>query len=548
MLKFTVISGTTGVTENCYLYEYGDDMIMLDCGVGFPGIEMQGVDLVIPDFSYVIQNKSKLKAIFLSQGHEDHMGALPFLVGEAKAPIYATPLVIALLQDKFADYGIKNFTVQSFDPTKDVLTAGVFKLTPFRVSHSIPETVGYAIDTPEGRFMHVAEHKFDPDPVVGKPFDVEYAKRLSAGGVRALVSDALGSNKEGSTAGERSIEAEIERIVGAASGAVFFSCISSNISRIQQALDVAGRVGRKVAFIGRSVQRKAQISQEQGFLTYPQNIEIGPKQAAQMKRRDVLYIVAGSFGQINGSLVRIATGSHKLVSAAEGDTAIFASYPGPPYSKEAIDFAVDSFTDMGVDCHYYDINDKLHVSGHGGKDDIVSLFDIVRPTFFIPVGGTIRFMESYKRLAVAWGANPGNVFKLKPGDSVEFSKGGAIKGKSIKVREVLVDGLGIGDVGKVVLSDRKSLSEHGIAVVIVKADLAKGKLIEDPEIVSRGFVFQKLQKDFLADSAKKLRKELESTQKFNSKSLRYLTVEFLAGLFFKETGRRPMILPVVVEV
>lgn len=547
MLKFTAISGTIGVTENCYLYEYGDDMIMVDCGVGFPGMEMQGVDLVIPDFSYVVQNKHKLKGIFLSQGHEDHYGALPFLLQSVNAPIYAAPLVISLLQDKFADYGTKNFSVHGFDPTKDVITAGVFKLTPFRVSHSIPETLGYAIDTPEGRVMHVAEHKFDPDPVVGKPFDEDYAKRLASSGVKLLVSDSLGSNHHGSTPPEKPIEDEIRRIVTPAKGSIFFSCISSNMSRMQQAIDVAEETNRRVVFVGRSVQRKVMIAKEMGFMHFDDHLEVTPKKAATMRRNELMYIVAGSFGQVNGSLVRIATGAHKFIAAAEGDTAILASNPGPPYSKEAIDFAVDSFIDMGVDTFYYDVDDNLHVSGHGGQADIVKLFDMVKPTYFIPVGGTIRFMESYKRLAVGWGAKPENVFKLKPGDSVEFSQSGATKGKSIRVRDVLVDGLGVGDVGKVVLEDRQSLSENGIAVVLVKADLGKAKLLEDPEIISRGFVFQKQHNSFLVDSAKALRKELETAKKFSPKGLRYMTVEFLGGLFFKETGRRPMILPVIVE-
>lgn len=265
-LKFIAISGTTGVTENLYVYEYGNDMIVVDCGVGFPESEMFGIDLVIPDFSYVVANKNKLRGILISHGHEDHLGALPYLMKEVSAPIYATELVAGFIQDKFQDYDRQAPKITVFDPERDILTLGVFKVSPFRVAHSVPDGVGFCIDTPEGKMFHVPDYKFDWTPVDGKPFDVAKVANLASGGVLALASDALGANTPGYTESEREIEDRIEGVLTHVPGKVYFTTISSNISRMQQAINAAQRLGRKVALVGRSIERKAEIAKNLGTL------------------------------------------------------------------------------------------------------------------------------------------------------------------------------------------------------------------------------------------------------------------------------------------
>src|SRR5258708_33191691 len=334
MLKFIAISGTTGVTQNCYVYETETDMIIVDCGVGFPEPEMYGVDLIIPDFTYIRENVRKLRGIVISHGHEDHLGALPFLLKDVKAPIYATRLVAGFIKDKFEDQGAKVPQINIFDPERDVVTLGSFKITPFRVSHSVPDGVGFCIDTPEGKAFHVPDYKFDWTPVDGKPFDVRRAASLAmSGNVLMLASDSLGSTSPGHTESEAFIEGAIEAIMSKAHGQIFFTTISSNISRMQQAINVAGRLNRKVVFVGRSIDRKADIAKRLGYLNYPIGIVVNAKQAKRMDPKNLMYIISGSYGQPGSALYRVATADHEFLNIGKGDVVIFSADPAPPGSK-----------------------------------------------------------------------------------------------------------------------------------------------------------------------------------------------------------------------
>src|SRR4030066_1159823 len=297
MLKFIALSGTIGVTENLYVYEYENDMIVVDCGVGFPEPEMLGVDLVIPDFSYIRKNRNKLRGILISHGHEDHLGALPFLLRDVKAPVYSTKLVSGFIREKLDDYEIKGADLRVFDPEKDVLSLGNFKVTPFRVSHSVPDGVGFCIDTPEGKIFHVPDYKFDWTPVDGRPFAAAKVATLASQGSLALASDALGANTPGYTESERAIEGRIEAIASSAKGKIYLTTISSNISRMQQTINVAAKLGRKVVLIGRSIERKAQIAKDLGYLLYPNDLVIRSKQASRLSPDKLLYIISGSYGQ-----------------------------------------------------------------------------------------------------------------------------------------------------------------------------------------------------------------------------------------------------------
>lgn len=553
MLRFIALSGTTGVTENLNVYEYlpaqagHDEMIILDCGVGFPDLEMPGVDLVIPDFSYVVKNRHKLKAIVLSQGHEDHIGALPFLLRQLNAPIWCAPLVTEFLNEKFRDNGITDFKINTFDPNKDTFQIGSFKISPFRVAHSVPDTVGFAIETPEGKIMHVPEHKIDQQSVDGMPFDLSRAKNLSVGNVLCLISDCLGANEPGFTDSGQEIEERMLNIARNAKKALFMSAMSSSIGRFQQMINVATRLRRKVVFVGRSIQNKTESAHKLGYLKYLDDQVVDLKKARKMHPRDLMYIIAGCYGQVGSSVYRLATDDDDRISVTEGDTFIFSANPAPPYSKESQDFVIDELIDRGVDVHYYDLKEGLHVSGHGGQEDIKMLFDITKPKYFIPTGGTIKHMHSYEKLVLSTGKEKNNVFKLKPGDSVEFKNGEARRGQKISVKEVMVHGLGIGDIGKTVLEHRTLLGKQGMVVVVLKAT-KHGKVLDKPEIVSRGFVFEGISGGLLNDSIQRLMKHLRTHNNLTSKKIKDETIKFLEGYFFKSTGRSPMILPIVVEV
>ncbi len=547
-LKFIALSGTTGVTENFYVYEYGNDMIIVDCGVGFPEADMLGVDLVIPDFGYIKQNASKLRGILITHGHEDHIGALPFLLKEVKAPIYATKLVAGFIEDKFADYEMPPQKVNVFDPDKDVLTLGVFKVSSFRVSHSVPDGVGYVIDTPEGKLFHVADYKFDWTPVDDKPFDVKRMVSLASEGVLGLASDSLGSTTAGYTESEKELEQKIEEIFRKGKNKIFFTTISSNISRMQQALNACFRLGRKVVFIGRSIEKKVEIARELGYIHYPPDLVIAPKAARRLPGNKIMYLISGSYGQPGSALYRVALSEHDYLSVEQGDLVVFSSDPAPPGSKTNVDMVVDKLIELNADVHYYDMQEDLHVSGHGSQKDIEMLMALLKPKYAIPIGSTIRHMRAYSQLAQGMGIDPKNVFEMLPGQVLEFlNKNARISGK-VPIKNVLVDGLGIGDVGQVVLRDRKILARDGVAIVMLQFDRLEGKLISDPEIISRGFVYEEKEKGFLKRSGLDLRQMIERKKGVNARIVRDATIDFLERYFFDKTGRRPMILPVIVEV
>jgi ribonuclease J len=546
MLRFIALSGTVSVTENLYIYEANGRMMIVDCGVGFPDLDMRGVDLVIPDFSYIVKNKNRLDGIIVSQGHEDHMGAIPFLLRDVQAPIYAAPLVTEFLKDKLDEFGIKDYKIHTFDPDSGDFQVGPFRIQPFSVTHSIPDTVGFAIDTPEGRVMHIPEHRIDQNPVVGRPFNIQRAKDLSKD-VLFLASDCLGSNKPGFINGEKAVEGNIEKIVRDAKFTVFTTAISSNIGRFQQMLNVAKNTDRNVVLVGRSIQKKIEMADKLGYIKFPDNLIINFKEARKLKRDKLFYIVSGCYGQVGSSLYQLSLGDHQRVQVTQGDTMIISADPAPPYSKETQDFVIDQLTDKGVDVHYYELKEGTYVSGHGGQDDILELFNIVRPKYFIPIGGAIRYLRAYEKLLETKFNTPNNrVFKLKPGENIIFDNAKVRMGEKIHTKEVMVHGLGVGDVGKVVLGDRAVLGTEGVAVAVIK--LGKDKKILSASIISRGFVFEKFSKELIRESEKRLIRTLERKNKFDKASINAVTLDYLENYFYQKTGRRPMILPVVVEV
>ena len=547
MLRFIALSGTTGVTENLSVYEYKDEMIVLDCGVGFPDLEMPGVDLVIPDFSYVVKNKHKLKAVVLSQGHEDHIGALPFLFREVNVPIYCAPLVTEFVEEKFRDKGVNNFKINTFNPDTDTFQVGSFKISPFRVSHSVPDTVGFAIETPEGKVIHVPEHKIDQESVDGQSFDLARCKKLSEGENICLIADCLGANEPGFAPSGVPVEENLFKVSKDAKKALFMTAMSSSIGRFQQMINVANRLQRKVVFVGRSIQNKTESAHKLGYLKYTNDQVVDMKQAKKIHPRNLMYVIAGCYGQVGSSVYRVATDDDSRISVVEGDTFVFSANPAPPYSKESQDFVIDELIDRGVDVHYYDLNEGLHVTGHGGQEDIKMLFDIVKPKYFIPTGGTIKHMHAFEKLVMSTGREKEEVFKLKPGDSVDFKNGVAIRGQKISVKEVMVHGLGIGDIGKTVLEHRTLLGKQGMVVIVFKAT-KDGKVLNKPEIVSKGFVYEGISGGLLNDSIQRLMKHLGTHNNLNSKKLKDEAIKFLEGYFFKSTGRSPMIIPIVVEV
>lgn len=554
-LRFIAISGTIDVTENLYIYEYVPDrgpgeIIVLDCGVGFPEEATFGVDLVIPDFTYLVKNQDKIKGVFVSHAHEDHFGAIPFLLDVLPdVKIYSSKLVAGFIEDKLLDYGIRGKKVNIVDPEGEPITAGSFIIDAFRITHSVPDSLGFSITAPVGRAFHVPDFKFDWTPVDGKPFDIAKAASLAKGGVLFMASDSLGATSEGYTMSEIDIEKNIAAIIKEAKGKVFFTTISSNISRMQQAINICQTLGKKVVFIGRSIERKAEIARVLGHLTYDNKTVVSIKQSNSLPPDKILYIVSGCYGQVGSALYRVAIGEHQFLKVKAGDVVVFSADPAPPGTGQTTNYVVDNLIEKGAEVHYYDTQEDLHVSGHGSQKDIEMLLALVRPKYLVPIGGTVRHNRQYNALAQKMGWEKEQTLELKHGDVVEFTRDGKVKnGESVPVRSLLVDGLGLGDVGEVVLSDRKTLAKEGVVIVVMQTDKASGNLVGEPELISRGFVFMKGNKSFLERSGTAVANEIRAmARRRERKDMKRLAAEFLERFFFEETGRRPMILPVIVE-
>ena len=382
-LRFIAISGTIDVTENLYVYEYVPEkgpaeLIVVDCGVGFPEEAAFGVDLVVPDFSYLVKNKEKIKGVFISHAHEDHFGALPFLLDQLPdVSIYSAKLVAGFIEDKLVDYGIRGKKVNIIDPEGAPTTVGSFIVDAFRITHSVPDSLGFCISTPIGRFFHVPDYKFDWTPVDGKPFDVAKASTLAKGGVIAMASDSLGATTEGYTMSEAELERNIGNIFKEAKGRIFVTTISSNISRMQQVIDIAKAQGRKVILVGRSIEKKVAIARELGNIRYDDKDVIPDRSAKSLPPEKVVYIISGCYGQIGSALYRIATDDHKFLKIQPNDMVVFSADPAPPGTHFSTNYVVDSLIERGAEVHYYDTQEDLHVSGHGSQNDIHMLLALV---------------------------------------------------------------------------------------------------------------------------------------------------------------------------
>jgi ribonuclease J len=553
-LRFIALSGTTEVTENAYVYEYlsndgqVSDMVLVDCGLGFSDSEISGVDLVIPDFDYVKSNLDKLRGVVITHGHEDHLGALPFFLKEVETPVYATKLVAGFIESRLNDYGVRNRKINVIDPDKDVLSLGSFRFTPFRLSHSVPDSVGFAIDTPEGRIFHVSDYKFDWTPVSGHSFDIRKAASMASAGVLAVISDCLGSTTPGYTLSEMEVGKKIEEIVADARGRVFFTTISSNISRIQQALNVASNLGRRACFVGRSIETKSKISERLGYLKIKKGLLIDAKKASRLPDNKAMYIISGSYGQPGSNLYRLSMGEHRFLHVKSSDVVIFSSDPAPPGTEEAVNFVVDRLTELKAEVHYYDLQEDLHVSGHGSQEDIKLLFALLKPKYFIPIGGTIRHMRAYSQLVEKMGFNQESVFELLPGEIVEFKSGTAKRSGKIPVKEVFVDSLQTHGPKSIVIRNRQSLTKDGIALVLIQVDKARNKLVFSPDIIVRGQTLMKKDKESLIHARRGLEVRINNIKRLDKQAIREVSTKFLENFFFKSMKRRPLVVPVVIEI
>jgi len=551
-VRFVPLGGVIGVTKNMYLYElYRDDelqdILIVDCGIGFPQDKALGVDFEIPDVTYLLDKIDKIRAILLTHGHEDHITALPFhYKALGRPPLYASLLTSSFIENKFKE-SKENVQPNIVDFDREY-TFGGFRVEYVRMTHSIPDTTHIIIHTPLGTMYHGSDYKLDLTPIFGESPDFYKITKAGHEGVLCLFSDCLGTERPGLTLSENIVGETFDDEVRKTKGKFVMSTFSSNISRIRQCVDAAVKYNRKICFLGRSMKQNTETAAMIGYLPIPKGFVIKEQDVMKMAPNKVCIIAAGSQGQYNSALSRLANNQHKFIQVKAGDKVLFSSDPIPGNESSVYDVVEDLVT-LGATVVYSDVQDQLHASGHGSQEDIKFLVRFTKPKYHIPIGGTIRHQRGYQRLCTDLGYKKESVFMLNEGETIIFEKGGARKGAKVETKSIYVDAQGVGDVGNIVLRDRKTLSTEGIVVIVLMLD-RNGRTVGPARIISRGFVFEK-KEDMMFDKAQKLLEKTIQTHQnkpFHPDEIRKDVSKTLESFFYKERGREPLVIVDVVQV
>lgn len=438
-LKLLSLGGWSGVNQNMFVYETDRDVLIVDCGVDFPDDPDSKVEVLVPDVSYLKSRRDKIRGVLITHGHMDHFGALPFILPQiGNPPVYATRLVKGFIEARMAEFDIGSTEIRLIDPSRGPFRLGSFGIDSFRVNHSVPDSVGFCLTTPVGKIFHVADFKFDLTPVDGRVFEIAKAAQLAHSGVLALLCDCLGAIHSGFTSSEQEIENIFDQIIRETKGQIFITTISSNISRFQQAIQASLEHGRRIVFLGRSVEEKIEVARQLDYLKLDRKNIVLPRKAKKMPQGKLTYLVAGSYGQSNSALSRIADDDYRDVKLEKGATVVFSADPAPPGSRQAVDRLVDKLTLRGAKVYYYEIQENLHVSGHGSANDIRLLFAIVKPKYFFPIGGNPRHIRAYYFLAREMGARGEQILELFNGEIVQLSSNQARIVDRIKIKSLPV--------------------------------------------------------------------------------------------------------------
>jgi len=547
-LKIIPLGGLSEIGKNMMVMEYENDIIIIDVGLMFPKEEMLGIDLVIPDFSYLLEKRENIKGIIITHGHEDHIGALPYLLSQLNVPVYSTKLTQGLISVKLKQRRVRTAAEFKVIPHGGKITLGNFKVEFFPVCHSIPDSVGLIIQTPVGTIVHSGDFKLDYTPVDAKPTDLARLAQLGAQGVLLLLSDSTYSELPGYTPSEMVVGETLDRIIAEAPGRVIVTTFSSLVSRVQQVIDVAVKYQRRVFIVGRSMNDTVRIALELGYLNAPEGLLARLDELRGVPHDKTIFITTGSQGEPTSALVRMANHDHRQLHILRGDTVILSATPIPG-NEALVNRTVDNLFKQGARV-FYDRVAQVHVHGHGSQEELKLLLNLVKPRFFMPIHGEFRHLTLHAKLAESVGIPKENIFVLEDGDVLELSPWeGKVNGKVI-AGNVYVDGLSVGDIGSVVLRDRKMLSRDGIVMVIIAINRQTGKLVGRPDIVSRGFVDTKESKDMIEESRNLVARTLDHGHNqpadwgFISTKVR----DVLNKYYYDQTKRRPMILPFMVKV
>jgi ribonuclease J len=549
-LRIIPLGGLGEIGKNMMAMEYGDDIVVIDSGLMFPEEEMLGIDLVIPDISYLLENKEKVRGIIITHGHEDHIGALPYILPQLNVPIYSTRLVHGLISLKLKERKVLAHTKLNIIPANTQFSLGRFKIEFFAVCHSIADAVGLIIHTPIGTVVHSGDFKLDYTPVGGQPSDLSRLAQLGGQGVLLLLSDSTYVELPGYTPSEMVVGEAIDNIMANAPGRVIVTTFASLISRAQQVIDAAAKHGRRVFIVGRSMNDTTKLAIDLGYLTAPPGIIGRLDEIRGLPKEKIVLLTTGSQGEPTSALVRIANGDHRQLHIIKGDTVVISA-SAIPGNESLVNKTVDSLFKQGAQV-YYDKIARVHVHGHGAQEELKLLINLVKPKFFIPIHGEYRHLSLHTRLAITSGIPPENTFILEDGDILELNpNSGRVVGK-VASGNVYVDGLSVGDIGGVVLRNRRMLSRDGMVVVIIAINQQSGRLVGRPDIVSRGFVdiesveSNQMLKESCDLVAGVLDHEGERLAEWGSVNNRVR--DTLNRFYYERTKRRPMILPVMVKV
>ncbi|WP_296113717.1 ribonuclease J [uncultured Anaerococcus sp.] len=547
-LRVIPIGGLHEVGKNCTLVEYGNDAIMIDCGLTFPDEEMLGVDIVIPDFTYVEENKHKLRGIFVTHGHEDHVGAIPYFLKNIDTNVYCSKLTKGLIENKFKEHGLNKNKIKMVN-VNNTVKAGRLSAEFIRVSHSIPDACAIAVKSPIGTIIFTGDFKMDFTPIDNDPTDIQRIAELGKKGVLALFADSTNVEREGFSLSEKVVGETFVKIFGQAKSRIIVATFASNLHRVQQIITAAEKYNRKVALSGRSMLNNVRIASELGYLKIKKNTLIDMKSIKKYADDELVILSTGTQGEPLSALTRMANREHRQISLNETDTVILSS-SAIPGNEMAINTTINNLTKIGCKIVYSSLA-KVHASGHACQEEIKLMYQLITPKYLIPAHGEIRQLSKHAEIAMDMGQPKENIFICENGDVIEFTKKSAAKKGKVQAGNVLVDGSGIGDVGNIVLKDRKHLSEDGLMVVSITFDRHTQELLAGPEIVSRGFVYVKENQDIIENAKDIVLRSINKCKKQEIKALsqiKYQIREDLKSYIYNELGRDPMILPVISEL
>ena len=547
-LNIIPLGGLGEIGKNMTAFRYDNDLILIDAGLMFPEDDMLGIDLVIPDITYLIENQDKLKGIFLTHGHEDHIGALPFILKQLDVPVYGTALTLGILEGRLEEAGVSTVNLNVVK-SGDRVRAGVFKLEFMRVNHSIPDAIGMAIHTPVGLIVHTGDFKIDQTPVDGQVMELNRFAEYGDKGVLLMMADSTNAERPGYTQSEKFVGETFDNEFRYAKNRIIVATFSSNVHRIQQICDAAVRYGRKVAVMGRSMVNVVNISLKLNYLNVPEGVLIDIDEIRNYTNDKIVVICTGSQGEPMSALTRMSMGENRKVQIVPGDTVIISAAPIPGNEK-MVSNTINHLYMLGAEVVYEKAN-GVHVSGHASQEELKIMHNLVRPKFFMPVHGEYRHLVKHARLAESLGMDHKNIVIAENGAVVELTRDKICTNGKIMAGNVLIDGLGVGDVGNIVLRDRRQLSQDGIMIVVVGVDGATNQIVSGPDIVSRGFVYVREAEDLMGEARDKVQVALDKCEENNNtewSALKTAIRDSLGRFLFEKTRRRPMIIPIIMEV